>query len=80
MSFHAIAANKSPAVFQDPKVPSRERIIELGTEVGATMAEVAITQAIRETFDLLRVLQVVYERDAAECDIDEALYDGFHSH
>ena len=77
MPLYAIAANKSPAVFMDPRVLSRERAADLGIDMDAAIANVPITLAVLETLDLPRLLQVVYARDPIECDAEDALYEGF---
>ena len=80
MPLYAIAANKSPAVFRDPRVLSRERAVDLDIDIGAAMANVPILLAILKTLDLPRLLQVVYARDPVKCDAEEALYEGFIGH
>lgn len=80
MPLYAIAANKSPAVFRDPRVLSRERAADLNIDIGAAMANVPILLAILKTLDLPRLLQVIYARDTVKCDAEEALYEGFIGH
>lgn len=77
MPIRSIAANKSPAVFRNLGVLSRERAAELGIDVAAALANVPIMLGVLETVDLARLLQVVFARDLAERDADEALYEGF---
>jgi exodeoxyribonuclease-1 len=77
MPIRSIAANKSPAVFRNLGVLSRERAAELGIDVGAALANVPIMLGVLETVDLARLLQVVFAREPLECDADEALYEGF---
>jgi exodeoxyribonuclease-1 len=74
MPLMSIAANKSPAVFSNPQVLSRERAAELGIDVGAALANVPVMMGVLDTTDLPRLLQVVYARDPVECDAEEALY------
>jgi exodeoxyribonuclease-1 len=77
MPIRSIAANKSPAVFRNLGVLSRERAAELDIDVGAALANVPVMLGVLETVDLARLLQVVFARDLAERDADEALYEGF---
>jgi exodeoxyribonuclease-1 len=77
MPLHCIAANKSPVVFRNLAVLSRERAAELDIDVSAALANVPVMQGVLETVDLPRLLQVVFARDPIECDPDEALYAGF---
>jgi exodeoxyribonuclease-1 len=79
MPLHCVAANRSPAVFRDLTVLSRERAAELGVDVGAALANVADLREVLEAVDLALLLQVAFARDAAEADPDpeEALYAGF---
>jgi exodeoxyribonuclease-1 len=77
MPLHCIAANKSPTVFRNLAVLSRERAAELDIDVGAALANVPVMLGVLETVDLPRLLQVVFARDPIECDPDEALYAGF---
>jgi exodeoxyribonuclease-1 len=77
MPIRSIAANKSPAVFRNLGVLSRERAAELDIDVGAALANVPVMLGVLETVDLARLLQVVFARDLAERDAEEALYEGF---
>jgi exodeoxyribonuclease-1 len=77
MPLVSIAANKSPAVFRNSHVLSRERAAELGIDVAAALANVPAMMGVLGTMDLPRLLQVVYARDPVECDAEEALYEGF---
>jgi exodeoxyribonuclease-1 len=77
MPIFSIAANKSPAVFKNLDVLSRERAAELDIDVGAALANVPVMLGVMETVDLARLLQVVFAREPAECDPEEALYAGF---
>jgi exodeoxyribonuclease-1 len=77
MPIRSIAANKSPAVFRNLGVLSRERAAELGIDVGAALANVPIMLGVLETVDLPRLLQVVFAREPLERDAEEALYEGF---
>jgi len=77
MPIFSIAANKSPVVFKNLGVLSRERAAELEIDVGAALANVPVMLGVMETVDLARLLQVVFTREFAECDPDEALYAGF---
>ncbi|MGJ7916689.1 exodeoxyribonuclease I [Massilia sp. LXY-6] len=77
MPIRCIAANKSPAVFRNLGVLSRERAAELGIDLGAALANMPVMLGVLETVDLPRLLQVVFDRDPAECDPEEALYAGF---
>jgi exodeoxyribonuclease-1 len=77
MPIRCIAANKSPAVFRNLGVLSRERAAELDFVVGAALANVPVLLGVMETVDLARLLQVVFARAPAECDPEEALYAGF---
>jgi exodeoxyribonuclease-1 len=77
MPLMSIAANKSPAVFRNPQVLSRERAAELGIDVGAALANVPVMMGVLDTMDWPRLLQVVYARDPVDCDAEEALYEGF---
>lgn len=77
MPIFSIAANKSPAVFRNLGVLSRERAAELDIDVAAALANVPVMLGVMETVDLARLLQVVFDRKPAECDADEALYAGF---
>jgi exodeoxyribonuclease-1 len=77
MPIRSIAANKSPAVFRNLGVLSRERAAELDIDVGAALANVPVMLGVLETVDLPRLLQVVFARDLRERDPDEALYEGF---
>jgi len=72
-----IAANQSPAVFQNLNVLSRERAAELGVDVAAALANVPVTLGVLETVDLPRLLQAAFERPGPECDPEQALYAGF---
>jgi exodeoxyribonuclease-1 len=77
MPLHSIAANKSPAVFRNLHVLSRERAVELDIDVAAASANVTTLLGVLDTLDLPRLLQVVYARDPLESDVEQALYDGF---
>ncbi len=77
MPLHSIAANKSPAVFNNMHVLSRERAVELDIDVEAALATVTTTLAVLDTLDLPQLLQVVYGRDPVESDAEQALYEGF---
>jgi exodeoxyribonuclease-1 len=77
MPIRSIAANKSPAVFRNLGVLSRERAAELDIDVGAALANVPVMLGVLESVDLARLLQVVFARDLAERDAEEALYEGF---
>jgi exodeoxyribonuclease-1 len=77
MPIRSIAANKSPVVFKNLGVLSRERAAELDVDVGAALANVAIMLGVLETVDLPRLLQVVFAREPLERDAEEALYEGF---
>ena len=77
MPIFSIAANKSPAVFRNLGVLSRERAAELGIDIGAALANVPVMLGVMETVDLARLLQVVFAREPAESDPEEALYAGF---
>jgi exodeoxyribonuclease-1 len=77
MPIFSIAANKSPVVFKNLGVLSRERAAELDIDVAAALANVPVMLGVMETVDLARLLQVVFTRELAECDPDEALYAGF---
>jgi exodeoxyribonuclease-1 len=77
MPIRCIAANKSPAVFRNLGVLSRERAAKLDIDVGAALANVPVMLGVMETVDLARLLQVVFARDPAEGDPEEALYAGF---
>jgi len=77
MPIFSIAANKSPVLFKNLGVLSRERAAELDIDVGAALANVPVMLGVMETVDLARLLQVVFTREFAECDPDEALYAGF---
>jgi exodeoxyribonuclease-1 len=77
MPIRCIAANKSPAVFRNLDVLSRERAAELDIDVGAALANVPVMLGVMAAVDLARLLQVVFAREPAECDVDEALYAGF---
>jgi len=72
-----IAANQSPAVFQNLNVLSRERAAELDVDVGAALARVPVMLGVLETVDLPRLLQAAFDRPAPECDPEQALYAGF---
>jgi exodeoxyribonuclease-1 len=77
MPLSLIAANKSPAVFQNLAVLSRERAAELDVDVGAALANVPILLGVLHTVDLSRLLQAVFDRPGPECDPEQALYAGF---
>ncbi|CAH0190040.1 Exodeoxyribonuclease I [Massilia sp. Bi118] len=77
MPIRCIAANKSPVVFKNPGVLSRERAAELEIDLGAALANVPVMRGVMETVDLARLLQVVFAREPAESDVEEALYAGF---
>lgn len=77
MPLHSIAANKSPAVFNNLHVLSRERADELNIDVAAALANVSTMLSVLDTLDLPRMLQVVYARDPVESDVEQALYEGF---
>jgi exodeoxyribonuclease-1 len=77
MPMHCIAANKSPTVFRNLGVLSRERAAELDIDLGAALANVPVMLGVLETVDLPRLLQVAFAREPVECDADEALYAGF---
>jgi len=77
MPIRCIAANKSPPVFRNLGVLSRQRAAELDIDVGAALANVPVMRGVMQTVDLARLLQVVFAREPAECDVDEALYAGF---
>jgi exodeoxyribonuclease-1 len=77
MPMHCIAANKSPTVFRNLDVLSRERAAELDIDTGAALANVPVMLGVMETVDLARLLQVVFDRPPLECDPEEALYAGF---
>ena len=77
MPLQSIAANKSPAVFNNLHVLSRERAVELDIDVGAALANVTTLLGVLGTLDLPRLLQVVYARDPVESDVEQALYEGF---
>jgi len=77
MPVFSIAANKSPAVFSNLGVLSRERAAELGIDVGAALANVPVMLGVMQTVELSRLLQVVFAREPLECDPEEALYAGF---
>lgn len=72
-----IAANKSPPVFRNLHVLSRERAAELDIDVDAALANVPVLRGVLETVDLARLLQVVFARDPAGYDAEQALYAGF---
>jgi exodeoxyribonuclease-1 len=77
MPVHCIAANKSPAVFRNLGVLSRERAAELDIDLGAALAKVPVMLGVLEAVDLPRLLEVVFARDPAGRDAEEALYEGF---
>jgi exodeoxyribonuclease-1 len=77
MPIRCIAANKSPAVFKNLAVLSRERAAELDIDLGAALANVPVMQGVLEVVDLPRLLQVVFSREPVECDAELALYEGF---
>lgn len=77
MPLYAIAANRSPAVFKNLHVLSRERAAELGIDVRAALDNVPVMLGVMDTIDVPQLLQVVYARDPVECDAEEALYEGF---
>lgn len=77
MPIRSIAANKSPVLFRNLAVLSRERAAELDIDVGAALANVPVMLGVMETVDLARLLQVVFARDLTERDPEEALYAGF---
>lgn len=77
MPIGCIAANKSPAVFRNLAVLSRERAVELDIDVGAALANMPVMLGVLETVDLPRLLQAVFTREPAACDAEEALYAGF---
>lgn len=77
MPLASIAANQSPAVFQNLKVLSRERAAELDVDVEAALANVPVTLGVLATVDLARLLQAAFERAGPECDPEQALYAGF---
>lgn len=77
MPLHSIASNKSPAVFNNLHVLSRERAIELDIDVQAALANVTTMSGVLDTLDFPRLLQVIYARDPVESDVEHALYEGF---
>jgi len=77
MPLHCVAANRSPAVFKDLNLLSRERALELGVDVGAALANVADLREVLEAVQLPLLLQVAFARDTLEVDPEEALYAGF---
>ena len=77
MPVFSIAANKSPAVFSNLGVLSRERAAELEIDVAAALANVPTMLGVLETVDLPRLLQAAFDRRAPECDPEQALYAGF---
>jgi exodeoxyribonuclease I len=77
MPIGCIAANKSPTVFRNLAVLSRERAAELDIDLGAALANMPVMLCVLEIVDLPRLLQVVFTRDPAACDAEEALYAGF---
>jgi exodeoxyribonuclease-1 len=77
MPLYAIAANRSPAVFNNLSVLSPARALELGIDTGAALANVPVMLRVLDAWDLPKLLQVVYTRDQVEYDAEQALYDGF---
>lgn len=77
MPLSLIAANQSPAVFQNLNVLSRERAAELDVDVGAALANVPVLSGVLDTLDLARLLQAVFDRRSPDCDPEQALYAGF---
>lgn len=72
-----IAANRSPVVFKNLAVLSRERAAELGIDLAAALARVPAMLGVLDAVDLARLLQVAFARDSAERDPEQALYAGF---
>jgi len=77
MPLACVAANQSPAVFQNLSVLSRQRAAELDIDVGAALANVPVMLGVLGTVDLARLLQAAFDRPAPECDPEQALYAGF---
>ena len=77
MPLHCVAANRSPAVFKDLSLLSRERAAELGMDVGVALANVADLGEVLEAVQLPLLLQVAFAREPVEVDPEEALYAGF---
>lgn len=77
MPLSCIAANQSPAVFQNLNVLSRERAAELDVDIGGALANMPVTLGVLDTVDLSRLLQAAFDRPGPECDPEQALYAGF---